>query len=337
MPPNRRRPQQHRGQRAQRQRRYVSGGQGQSYKPGFPVNLFTGRAALTTFVVIGVVAMAGGLILGVFLNDGGEADIDEVPTVTATETAAVEEPTEDADAVVRNFEFAEYVIDEAAETYTATISTEKGDIVIELYAEDAPNTVNNFVFLAEQGYFDGIIFHRVEEGFVVQGGDPTGSGTGGPGYTTNDEPNEIHNEAGTVSMAKVPGQAYFGSQFFINLKDNPGLDFDAGNNDSFYPFGRVIEGMDTVNAIVRGDVMQSVTITRTPRPDAPTPEADADGEDADGDEDMEGEAEGADGEDDGEDDGEGDSGDDGGEDESPADSGDDAEDTDDSAEDADEE
>ncbi len=292
MPPNRRRQrqQQHRGQRARRQRGYVSGGQGQAFKPGFPMNLFTGRAALATFAAVGVVLMVAGISLAAFLPDRGQdADIDELPTVPATEEAAVAEPDPDATPeIVRNFEFAEYVINEVAELYTATISTSKGDIVIELFADIAPNTVNSFVFLAEQRFFDGLVFHRVVENFVVQGGSPTGTGNGGPGYDTFDEPNEVHNEAGTMAMAKGPGQPYFGSQFFINLKDNPALDFDNTGGDRFYPFGRVIEGMDVVNAIVEGDVMESVTITRAPNPDAPTPEPETEGE---ADEEVDGESE----------------------------------------------
>ncbi len=279
MPPRRRR-QQHRGQRARRERRYVSGGQGQSYKPGFPMNLFTGRAALATFAAVGVVLMVAGISLAAFLpNRGGDADIEDLPTPPPTEEPVAGEPTEDPDVIVRNFEAADYVINELTETYTATITTAKGDIVIELFAEDAPNTVNSFVFLAENRFFDGIAFHRVVEDFVVQGGDPTGTGRGGPGYTTADEPNEIRNEARTVAMAKGAGQPYFGSQFFINLKHNPALDFDNTRGDRFYPFGRVVEGMDVVLALVQGDVIESVTITRTPRADAPTPEADGDGED----------------------------------------------------------
>ena len=285
MPPNRRRQrQQHRAQRPRRQRRYVSGGQGQSYKPGFPINLFTGRAALIAFVVVGVVALAGGLVLSVLLSRDPDADLGDLPTAPAATEAPeeVEESTPDPDAtpeIVRNFEFAEFVIEPEAETYTATIATARGDIVIELFADIAPNTVNSFVFLAEQRFFDGIIFHRVVPNFIVQGGDPTGTGTGGPGYITGDEPNEVRNETGTIAMAKGAGQPYFGSQFFINLKDNPALDFDAGNRDRFYPFGRVIEGMDVVNSIAVDDVMESVTITRSPRPDAPSPEAEAEGGD----------------------------------------------------------
>ena len=296
MPPNRRRQrqqsreQQHRGQRQRRQRRYVSGGQGQSFKPGFPMNLFTGRAALATFAAVGVVLMVAGISLAAFLpNTGGDADIEDIPTPVATPEPAEEVAEPDATPeVVRNFEFAEYVINEAAETYTATISTAKGDIVIELFADIAPNTVNSFVFLAERGFFDGLAFHRVEPTFVVQGGSPTGTGVGGPGYNTADEPNEIRNETGTVAMAKGRGQPYFGSQFFINLKDNPALDFDTRSGDHFYPFGRVVEGMDVVYALAVGDVMESVTITRTPRPDAPTPEPEGEEE---GSEDSEGDGE----------------------------------------------
>ena len=298
MPANRRRQQrqQHRGQRARRQRRYTSGGQGQSYKPGFPMSLFTGRAALIAFVAVGVVALAGGLVLSVVLNRDQAPDIEDLPTAVATEEPVTEpeseevaEPEDDApEEIVRNFDSAVYVINEVAETYTATISTARGDIVIELFADVAPNTVNSFVFLAENRFFDGLTFHRVVDNFVVQGGDPLGTGTGGPGYITGDEPSEVRNETGTIAMAKGGGQPYFGSQFFINLKDNPALDFDTRSGDRFYPFGRVIEGMDIVDSLVQGDVMESVTITRAPNPDAPTPEADA--ETGDGEEDT-GEAE----------------------------------------------
>ena len=279
MPGNRRRQrqQQHRGQQPQRQRRYRSGGQEESFKPGFPMNLFTGRVALIAFVVVGVVAMAGGITLSVFQRDP-QPDLDAIPPAaaeTATATDADATGTAATDGTVtatpnpRVFSAAEMVIDAVAESYVATIATAKGDIVIELFADIAPNTVNSFVFLAERGFFDGIVFHRVEPNFVVQGGDPEGTGLGGPGYQTADEPNDLRNELGALSMAKVPGQSVFGSQFFINLKDNPALDFDSGNANAFYPFGRVIEGMDVVLAIEVGDVMESVTIARAPNPDAP--------------------------------------------------------------------
>ena len=147
----------------------------------------------------------------------------------------------------------------------------------------APNTVNSFVFLAENRFFDGIVFHRVVDNFVVQGGDPTGTGTGGPGYITGDEPNEVRNETGTIAMAKGGGQPYFGSQFFINLKDNPALDFDTRSGDRFYPFGRVIEGMDIVN-LARPGRCHGVRHDhpRAPNPDAPTPEGDGEAEEGSG-------------------------------------------------------
>ncbi len=285
MPGNRRRQrqQQHRGQQPQRQRRYRSGGQEEGYKPGFPMNLFTGKVALIAFVVVGVIAMAGGITLSVFQRDPQPPDLEPEPAVATTAAATDGAGTATATPNPRVFAAAELVVDAVAETYAATIATAKGEIVIELFADVAPNTVNSFVFLAERGYFDGIAFHRVEPGFVVQGGDPLGTGLGGPGYQTADEPNELRNEFGALSMAKVSGQGVFGSQFFINLKDNPALDFDAGNPDAFYPFGRVVEGMDVVLAIEVGDVMESVMIARTPRPDAPPaddgePEPDAEDE-----------------------------------------------------------
>ncbi|MYK25711.1 MAG: peptidylprolyl isomerase, partial [Dehalococcoidia bacterium] len=98
--------------------------------------------------------------------------------------------------MVRNYPAADFVIEPDFELYTATISTSRGDIVIELFVDAAPNTVNSFVFLAENRFFDGLVFHRVVENFVVQGGDPLGTGRGGPGYITGDEPNEIRNETG---------------------------------------------------------------------------------------------------------------------------------------------
>ncbi len=263
------------------------------------MNLFTGRVALATFAGVGVVLMVAGISLAAFLpNTGGEADPDDLPVAPEAEETVSAEPTEEADeadVIVRNYQAADFVIEPEAELYTATISTSKGDIVIELFADIAPNTVNSFVFLAENRFFDGLVFHRVVDNFVVQGGDPTGTGRGGPGYITGDEPSDVRNEAGTIAMAKGAGQPYFGSQFFINLKDNPALDFDAGNRDSFYPFGRVIEGMDVVNAIVEGDVMESVTITRAPNPDAPTPEPEEEGDEGGEDDGESDEADGAEG------------------------------------------
>ena len=126
----------------------------------------------------------------------------------------------------------------------ATIKTNMGEIVIELFADKAPKTVENFVTLAEKGFYDGVIFHRVIPQFMIQGGDPTGTGRGGPGYTFADEfePTLKHTEAGMLSMANS-GPNTNGSQFFINLVDNSYLD------TKHTVFGKVIFGMEVVEAI----------------------------------------------------------------------------------------
>ena len=127
----------------------------------------------------------------------------------------------------------------------AVIQTSKGAIVIELYSDHAPKTVENFVTLAKKGFYNGIIFHRVIPGFMIQTGDPTGAGRGGPGYTFADEfsPTLKHDSAGTVSMANA-GPNTNGSQFFITLAPTPWLD---GKHTIF---GRVVEGQAVVDAIV---------------------------------------------------------------------------------------
>ena len=136
--------------------------------------------------------------------------------------------------------------------YLATISTDNGDIVIELFADKAPTTVNNFVFLARDGYYDGVTFHRVIHGFMAQGGDPTGSGRGGPGYTFGDEFDQSlrHDQAGILSMANA-GPGTNGSQFFITYGPTPHLD---GRHSVF---GKVIQGMDVVEAIPERDPMRA--------------------------------------------------------------------------------
>ncbi len=136
--------------------------------------------------------------------------------------------------------------------YIATIDTDGGDIVIELFADKAPRTVNNFVFLAQDGYYDGVTFHRVIKGFMAQGGDPTGSGSGGPGYRFEDEFHAAlsHDSPGILSMANA-GPGTNGSQFFITYRDTPHLD------GKHAVFGRVIEGMDVVEAIPERDPMRA--------------------------------------------------------------------------------
>ena len=142
--------------------------------------------------------------------------------------------------------------------YTATIATNRGDIVLALDAQHAPKTVNNFVFLAGEGFYDGVTFHRVIRDFMIQGGDPTGTGSGGPGYRFEDEVrnNPLKHETGVLSMANA-GPNTNGSQFFITHSPQPHL------NGKHTVFGKVTSGMNVVNAIRQGDVMTSVTIAES--------------------------------------------------------------------------
>ena len=134
-----------------------------------------------------------------------------------------------------------------AKQYFATIKTEKGDIRLELFPEEAPQTVNNFVFLARNDFYDGITFHRVIENFVAQGGDPTGVGNGGPGYDLPDERNALTHDAGVIAMAKA-GATTSGSQFYITFAPQPNLD-----QQGFTVFGRVTSGMDVLQSITKRD------------------------------------------------------------------------------------
>ncbi len=143
-----------------------------------------------------------------------------------------------------------------SKSYQATMETNKGTIELELFAQYAPKTVNNFVFLAREGYYDGVSFHRVISNFMIQGGDPTGTGRGGPGYRFEDEfaGNPMKHGTGSLSMANA-GPGTNGSQFFITHAPQPHLD---GRHTVF---GQVTQGQDVVNAIRQGDKMTKVTIT----------------------------------------------------------------------------
>jgi peptidylprolyl isomerase/peptidyl-prolyl cis-trans isomerase B (cyclophilin B) len=141
---------------------------------------------------------------------------------------------------------------------TAVIALEKGgEIRIEFFPEDAPKTVENFVTLAKKGFYDGLKFHRVEPGFVVQGGDPKGDGTGGPGYKIKAEFNKQKHLRGAVAMARSQDPDSAGSQFYICFKPAPFLD------GQYTVFGQVVSGMEHVDKIQKGDKMKSVKITET--------------------------------------------------------------------------
>lgn len=140
--------------------------------------------------------------------------------------------------------------------YTATLETSRGVIICDLFAKEAPKTVNNFVFLAREGFYDGTVFHRVIANFMVQGGDPTGTGRGGPGYRFEDEfqGNPHKHAVGSLSMANA-GPNTNGSQFFITHVVTDWLD------GKHTVFGKVRSGQDVVNGVQPGDTLNKVTIT----------------------------------------------------------------------------
>jgi peptidyl-prolyl cis-trans isomerase B (cyclophilin B) len=144
---------------------------------------------------------------------------------------------------------------DASRCYRAIVETSRGIIELDLYPQHAPKTVNNFVFLAREGFYDGVSFHRVIPDFVIQGGDPTGTGRGGPGYRFEDEvrENPLLHERGVISMANA-GPDTNGSQFFITHSPQPHL------NGRHTVFGKVVNGLDVVDAIQQGDRMLQVTI-----------------------------------------------------------------------------
>lgn len=155
-------------------------------------------------------------------------------------------------------------IDVTTQYFATFIMENGGEFVIQLYADKTPNTVNNFIFLAREGFYDGVIFHRVIEGFMAQGGDPTGTGTGGPGYSFADEFDSslTFDRPGLLAMANS-GPNTNGSQFFITFAPTEWL------NNKHTIFGEVIEGMDVVNVITRtepgtgipADAIETITIT----------------------------------------------------------------------------
>jgi len=145
-----------------------------------------------------------------------------------------------------------------AKNVRARIHTAKGDIVFSFYPDDAPQHSAAFIKLARAGFYDGLTFHRVEPGFVIQGGDPSGNGTGGPGYQIDAEFNKNPHIAGTVAMARSSNPNSAGSQFYICLDDAAFL------NNQYTVFGQVTAGQDVVDSIRKGDVMETVTIEEKP-------------------------------------------------------------------------
>jgi cyclophilin family peptidyl-prolyl cis-trans isomerase len=198
----------------------------------------------------GFVLLAAVLLWVILSSQKTQTQKGEIPPLNAT----------------KQYAYAPPMLIDTSKQYFATVEMAKGgEFVIQLYADKAPITVNSFVFLARQGYFDGATFHRVLEGFMAQGGDPTGTGSGGPGYKfVNEDSDLTFDKAGVVAMANA-GRDTNGSQFFITFAPVPRL------NGGYTIFGQVISGMEVVNGITRrdpgknptfsGDVMESVTIT----------------------------------------------------------------------------
>jgi cyclophilin family peptidyl-prolyl cis-trans isomerase len=213
------------------------------------------RNRIVVGVIVGAVALAGlGLAAVAFLggddtkqeagpNAGPSPTQSESPEPTGDVACDGEVPELAGDEKPQFQEAPEMQIDENAE-YTATIQTSCGEVEIELLAKDAPMTVNSFVFLAREGFYDGLTFHRIIPGFMAQGGDPLGTGTGGPGYQFEDEfvDSLVFDEPGILAMANS-GPATNGSQFFITVAPTEHL------NGMHTIFGRVTNGMDVMTEI----------------------------------------------------------------------------------------
>jgi cyclophilin family peptidyl-prolyl cis-trans isomerase len=190
----------------------------------------------------------GALLVMLTVAACGADDLKEVPsngsglTPTPTTTTAGDTP------VAKQYDAPPAMTLDTTHSYTATFKTSKGDIVVELFADKAPITVNNFVFLARESFYDNTVFHRVLADFMAQGGDPTGTGTGGPGYRFEDEFDASlkHTKPGILSMANA-GPNTNGSQFFLTFVPTPHLD------NKHTVFGQVIEGLDIMLSLTLRD------------------------------------------------------------------------------------
>lgn len=212
-----------------------------------------GRLMQNPWVLTGVFAViALGMVGGIYLSTAGLTNpanttnatnrADAVDQTAATATATALPTPTPTPGPVRSYATPPALAVDVNKQYTATIKTSKGDVQVQLFAKDAPQTVNSFVFLAGHHFFDGLTFHRVVPDFVIQGGDPQGNGTGGPGYVLPDEINSHKNAAGALAMANS-GPGTDGSQFYIDLTPQANLD------GRYTVFGQVVSGMDVVQAI----------------------------------------------------------------------------------------
>lgn len=214
------------------------------------------------FLLIISSIMIIGILAGCQTNDNNAEENEPAETETNNKETEDNANTENADEETEQKELEEYVIDyeETDAVPEVTIEMEDGGtILVELYPNVAPNAVNNFISLAEDGFYDGVIFHRVIPGFMIQGGDPDGLGTGGPGYSipgefsSNGIKNELLHERGVLSMARSGHPDSAGSQFFIMHENSPHL------NGDYAGFGKAIEGLDVVDEIANSEVSEPET------------------------------------------------------------------------------
>jgi len=228
--------------------RGVADWSGQAPRHG-PFGIFSN---IKLFYIIGAIIMVGSVApLSICVGNRNQPSATPTPeaTVETTATAEATPSATETPFVVKHYSAPPPMTIDPAKSYSATIRTDKGSFKVELFAKDVPNTVNNFVFLAREGFYDDVPFHYVQPDFSVQTGDPTGMGTGGPGYEIAKEPSSHPFEEGTLGMVN-------GSQFFIALTASQ--QFEKGD---FWPFGKVVEGMDVVRQIAQGDKILSVEIT----------------------------------------------------------------------------
>jgi len=190
---------------------------------------------MTKLISIFVIAVAAVSLLFFYNKKGGDDS-------TASPT-----PTVENNSVPKQWDFAPDLTIDQSKRYIATVKTNKGEFELELFADETPFTVNNFVFLANEGFYNGTKFHRIINGFMIQGGDPTGTGRGGPGYTFNDEAVTRDYKRGTIAMANA-GPNTNGSQFFIMHQDEPRLP------KSYVIFGEIVKGIEVIDKIAETPV-----------------------------------------------------------------------------------
>ncbi len=240
-----------RSKRKGRQRRTVDWS-GPETKHG-PFGLFSN---VKLFYIVGIIIMVGSLALGGSLCRASQNSTVPTPAAeTETPTPSADQPPTPTVQQIQQWTTPPAMSIDTSKTYTATLKTNKGDIVVSLFAADAPNTVNNFVFLAQQGFFNNLPFYYVDSGSFAATGDPAGNGKGGPGYEIQNETNSHTFDVGSLGMfAGSADGTSAGSRFFIVL--NPSR-LDATN---FWPFGQVKSGMDVLQSLATGDTLISVTI-----------------------------------------------------------------------------